>query len=128
MGRKDQHKIETEQQELAKQETARHGKPLTSESTTEGTSRQQALAAKKRDGKRVITSEGVDASGRRPAHPKRSKEPKGKGIALPKVEENEDITEEDQAPLKKPKFLKGRRLILRRIEPRHQLKRSYMGI
>ncbi|KAF2602897.1 hypothetical protein F2Q70_00027459 [Brassica cretica] len=79
MGRKDQHKIETEKQELAKQETARHGKPFTSESTTGGTSRQQALAAKKRDVKRVITAEGVDASGRRPAPPKRSKEPKGKG-------------------------------------------------
>ncbi|XP_013615328.1 PREDICTED: uncharacterized protein LOC106321632, partial [Brassica oleracea var. oleracea] len=64
MGRKDQHKIETEKQEHAKQETARHGKPLTSESTTGGNSRQQALAVKKRGGKRVIISEGVDASGR----------------------------------------------------------------
>ena len=47
MGRKDQHKIEAEKQEFAKQETARTGKPLTSVSTTRGTSRQQALAAKK---------------------------------------------------------------------------------
>ncbi|XP_013632903.1 PREDICTED: uncharacterized protein LOC106338484 [Brassica oleracea var. oleracea] len=110
MGRKDQHKIEAEKQELAKQETARHGKHLTSVSTTGGTSRQQALAAKKRDGKQDVTAEGVDASGRRSAPPKRSKEPKGKGIALPQVEENEDITEEDQAPLKKAKVSKGKKI------------------
>ncbi|KAF2531385.1 hypothetical protein F2Q70_00029063 [Brassica cretica] len=81
MGRNDQHKIETEKQELAKQETARHEKPLTSESTTGGTSRQQAGGKKERW----------------------SKEPKDKGIALPQEEENEDITEGDQAPLKKAK-------------------------
>ncbi|KAF3540740.1 hypothetical protein F2Q69_00022157 [Brassica cretica] len=77
-------KQETEKQELAKQETARHGKPLTSESTMEGTSR--------------------------PAPPKRSKEPKDKGIAPPQEEENEDITEGDQAPLKKAKVSKGKKI------------------
>ena len=110
MGRKDQHKIETEKQELAKQETARHGKPLTSESTTGGTSRQQDLAAKKRDGKRVVTAEELDASCRRSAPSKRSKEPKDKGIALPQEEKKEDITEGDQAPLKKAKVSKGKKV------------------
>ena len=47
MGRKDQHMMETEKKEVAKQETARTGKPLTSTTATGGTSRQQALAAKK---------------------------------------------------------------------------------
>ncbi|KAF3558470.1 hypothetical protein F2Q69_00014376 [Brassica cretica] len=116
MGRKDQHKIEAEKQELAKQETARTGKPLTSVSTTGGTSRQQALAAKKskvqekKDGKQVATVEGVDDGGRRLAPPKRSKEPKGKGVALPQVEDNEEIIEEDQAPLKKAKMSKGKKV------------------
>ncbi|KAF2555409.1 hypothetical protein F2Q68_00014513 [Brassica cretica] len=71
---------------------------------------QQALAAKKRDGKRVVTAEGVDASGRRSASSKRSKEPKDKGIALPQEEKNEDITEGDQAPLKKAKVSKGKKV------------------
>ena len=110
MGRNDQHKTEAEKQELAKQETARTEKPLTSVSTTGGTSRQQALAAKKRDGKRVVTAEGVDASGRWSTPSKRSKEPKDKGIALPQEEENEDITEGDQAPLKKAKVSKGKKV------------------
>ncbi|KAF2568893.1 hypothetical protein F2Q68_00025946 [Brassica cretica] len=110
IGRNDQHKIEAKKQELAKQETARTWKPLTSVSTTGGTSRQQALAAKKRDGKQVATVEGMDASGRRPAPPKRSKEPKDKGVALPQVEENKDITGEDQAPLKKAKVSKGKKV------------------
>ncbi|KAF3570535.1 hypothetical protein F2Q69_00061489 [Brassica cretica] len=80
MGRKDQHKMEAEKQELAKQETARHGKSLSSVFTPGGTSRQQVLAAKKREGKQVATAESVDADGRRSAHSKRSKEPKGKGV------------------------------------------------
>ncbi|KAF3579651.1 hypothetical protein DY000_02033862 [Brassica cretica] len=110
MGRNDQHKIQAEKQELAKQETVRHGKHLTSVSTTGGTSRQQALAAKKRDGKQVVTAEGVDASSRKSASSKRSTEPEGKGVALPQVEENEDITEEDQTPLKKSKVSKGKKI------------------
>ncbi|KAL0747913.1 hypothetical protein Bca101_029915 [Brassica carinata] len=44
------------------------------------------------------------------APPKRSKEPKGKEVALPQVEENEDITEEDQAPLKKATVFKGKKV------------------
>ncbi|KAF2548492.1 hypothetical protein F2Q70_00021275 [Brassica cretica] len=110
MRRKDQHKIEAEKQELTKPETAKHGKPLTSVSTTGGTSRQQALAAKKRDGKQVATVEGVDAGGRGSAPPKRSNEPIGKGVALPQVEDHEDITEEDQVFLKKAKVSKGKKV------------------
>jgi len=69
MGRHGQQKMEAEKQELARQETARHGKPLTSVSTTGGTSRQQVLAAKKREGNQVATVESVDAGGRRSAPP-----------------------------------------------------------
>ncbi|KAF2569394.1 hypothetical protein F2Q68_00027065 [Brassica cretica] len=76
----------------------------------EETSRQQVLAAKKREGKQVATAESVDASGRRSAHSKRSKEPKGKGVALPQDEENEDITEEDQAPHKRAKMSTGKKV------------------
>ncbi|KAF2595702.1 hypothetical protein F2Q68_00011360 [Brassica cretica] len=84
MGRKDQQKMEAEKQELARQETARHGKSLSSVSTLGGTSRS--------------------------AHSKRSKEPKGKGVALTQEEENEDITEEDQAPHKRAKVSKGKKV------------------
>ncbi|WZZ20720.1 hypothetical protein YC2023_122107 [Brassica napus] len=91
MGRKDQQKMEAEKQERARQETARHGKPLASVPATEGTSRH------------------VDAGSRRSAPPKRSKETKGKGVALPEEEENEDITEEDQAPHKKAKVSKKKK-------------------
>jgi len=114
MGRKDQQKMEAEKQELARQETARHGKCLTSVSTTGRTSRQQVLVAKKREGKQVATVESVDAGGRRSAPPKRSKEPKGKGIALPQEEENENITEEDQVPHKKAKVSKGKKVDTKR--------------
>ncbi|KAF2557130.1 hypothetical protein F2Q68_00016924 [Brassica cretica] len=102
--------MEAEKQELARQETARHGKLLTSVSTTGGISKQKVLAAKKREGKQVATIESVDAGGRRSAHSKRSKEPKGKGVALPQEEENEDITEEDQAPHNKTKVSKGKKV------------------
>ena len=110
MERNDQHKMEAEKQEFARQETARHGKSLSSVSTPGGTPRQQVLAAKKREGKQVATAESVDAGGRRSAHSKRSKEPKGKGVALPQEEENEDITEEDQAPHKRAKVSKGKKV------------------
>ena len=110
MGRKDQHKMEAEKQELARQETVRHGKSLSSVSTPGRTSRQQVLAAKKREGKQVATAESVDAGGRRSAHSKRSKEPKGKGVTLPQEEENEDITEEDQTPHKRAKVSKGKKV------------------
>ncbi|KAF3609755.1 hypothetical protein DY000_02047456 [Brassica cretica] len=106
--------MEAEKQEVVKQETARTGKPLTSMSSTGGTSRQQALAArkskaqKKRDGKQVATDEREVVGGRKSAPPKRFKEPKGKGVAFPQVEDNEDNTEEDQAPLKKAKRSKGK--------------------
>jgi len=110
MGRKDQQKTEAEKQELARQETARHGKSLSSVSTPGGTSRQQVLAAKKREGKQVATAESVDAGDRRSAHSKRSKEPKGKGVPLPQEEENEDITEEDQAPHKRAKVSTGKKI------------------
>ncbi|WZZ71975.1 hypothetical protein YC2023_083345 [Brassica napus] len=83
---------------------------LSSVSTPGGTSRQQVLAAKKREGKQVATVESVDAGGRRSAHSKRSKEPKGKGVALSQEEENEDITEEDQAPHKRAKVSKGKKV------------------
>ncbi|KAF2543396.1 hypothetical protein F2Q68_00030900 [Brassica cretica] len=102
--------MEAEKQELARQDTHRHGKHLTSVSTTEGTSRQQVLAAKKREGKQVARDEGVDTIGRKSAPPKRSKEPKGKGVALPQEEENADITEDDQAPHKKAKVSKGKKV------------------
>ncbi|KAF3598492.1 hypothetical protein F2Q69_00037703 [Brassica cretica] len=65
---------------------------------------------KKREGKQVATAESVDAGGRRSAHSKRSKEPKGKGVALPQEEENEDITEEDQAPHKRAKVSTGKKV------------------
>ncbi|KAF3500780.1 hypothetical protein F2Q69_00040117 [Brassica cretica] len=72
--------------------------------------RQQVLTAKKREGKQVATVESVDAGGRRSAPPKRSKEPKGKGVVLPQEEENENITEEEQAPHKKAKVSKGKKV------------------
>ena len=116
MGRKNQNMMEAEKKEVAKQETARTGKPLTSTTATGGTSRQQALAAKKskdqekRDGKQVATVEGEVVGGRKLAPPKRSKEPKDKGIALHQEEKKEDITEGDQAPLKKAKVSKGKKV------------------
>ncbi|KAF3533302.1 hypothetical protein DY000_02039056 [Brassica cretica] len=106
--------MEAEKKEVAKQETARTGKPLTSTTATGGTSRQQALAAKKskaqekRDGKQVAIVEREVVGSRKSSPPKRSKEPKDKGIALPQVEDSEDITKEDQAPLKKAKMSKGK--------------------
>ncbi|KAF2612377.1 hypothetical protein F2Q70_00008423 [Brassica cretica] len=107
--------MEAEKKEVVKQETARTGKPLTSMTATRGTSRQQALAAKKskaqekRDGKQVATVEGEVVGGRKSAPPKRSKEPKDKGISLPQVEDSEDITKEDQTPLRKPRCLRAKR-------------------
>ena len=113
--------MEAEKKEVAKQETARTGKPLTSTTATGGTSRQQALAAKKskdqekRDGKQVATVEGEVVRGRKLAPPKRSKEPKDKGIVLPQVEDSEDITKEDQTPSRKSRCLRAKRLMSRGI-------------
>ncbi|KAF2531319.1 hypothetical protein F2Q70_00031295 [Brassica cretica] len=112
--------MEAEKQEVAKQETARTGKPLTSMTATGGTSRQQALAANKskaqerRDGKQVVIVEKEVVGGKKSAPPKRAKEPKGKGEALPQVEASEDITKEDQAPLKKAKMSKGKEVDVER--------------
>ncbi|KAF2568514.1 hypothetical protein F2Q68_00025009 [Brassica cretica] len=68
----------------------------------------KSKAQEKRDEKQVAIVEKEVVGGKKSAPPKRAKEPKGKGAALPQVEDSEDITKEDQAPLKKGKMSKAK--------------------